>query len=60
MMYFAYKDILRWLSGKESACNAEDLRCGFNPWIWKILWSRKWAAYYSILAWAEEPAGCSP
>ena len=26
LMYFAYKDVLRWLSGKESTCNAEDPR----------------------------------
>ena len=26
LMYFAYKDALRWLSGKESTCNAEDPR----------------------------------
>ena len=25
--------------GKESACNAGDR---FNPWVWKIHWSRKW------------------
>ena len=30
----------RWLSGKESACQCR--RCGFNPWVWKIPWSRKW------------------
>ena len=29
-----------WLSGKESACQCR--RCGFDPWIWKILWRRKW------------------
>ena len=29
----------RWLSGKESACQCR--RCGFNPWVWKIPWSRK-------------------
>ena len=29
-----------WLSGKESACQCR--RCGFNPWVWKIPWSRKW------------------
>ena len=30
----------RWCSGKESACQCR--RCGFSPWVWKILWSRKW------------------
>ena len=29
-----------WLSGKESACQCRS--CGFDPWIWKILWRRKW------------------
>ena len=26
--------------GKESACNAD--RCGFAPWVAKILWRRAW------------------
>ena len=30
----------RWHSGKESAC--QHGRCGFDPWIRKILWRRKW------------------
>ena len=30
-------------SGKESACQCRRCRrCGFNPWVKKILWSRKW------------------
>ena len=30
-------------SGKEPACHAGDLkRCGFNPWVRKIPWSRAW------------------
>ena len=33
----------RWLSGKESACRCRrPKRQGFNPWVGKILWSRKW------------------
>ena len=33
----------RWLSGKESACQCRrHRRCGFNPWVTKILWRRKW------------------
>ena len=33
----------RWLSGKESACKAEDAaNSGFNPWVRKIPWERKW------------------
>ena len=30
----------RWLSGKESACQAR--RCRFSPWVRKILCRRKW------------------
>ena len=29
-----------WLSGKESACQGR--RCGFDPWVGKIPWRRKW------------------
>ena len=29
-----------WLSGKETACQCR--RHGFDPWVGKILWSRKW------------------
>ena len=29
-----------WLSSKESACQCR--RCGFNPWVRKISWRRKW------------------
>ena len=29
-----------WLSGKESTCQYR--RHGFNPWVGKILWRRKW------------------
>ena len=32
--------LLRWLSGKESACQCS--WHGFNPWIRKIPWRRKW------------------
>ena len=30
----------RWVSGKESACQCRRHR--FDPWVEKILWSRKW------------------
>ena len=31
-----------WLSGKESACQCRRYkRCGFDPWVRKILWKRK-------------------
>ena len=29
-----------WLSGKESACQCR--RCGFNPWVRKMPWRKKW------------------
>ena len=29
-----------WLSGKEPACQCR--RCGFNPWVGKFPWIRKW------------------
>ena len=32
--------LLRWLSGKESACQCR--RCEFDPWVGKIIWRRKW------------------
>ena len=32
-----------WLSGKESACQGRRRRTeGFNPWVGKIPWRRKW------------------
>ena len=30
----------RWHSGKESACQCR--RPGFDPWVGKISWKRKW------------------
>ena len=29
-----------WLSGKEPTCQCR--RPGFDPWVGKIAWSRKW------------------
>ena len=29
-----------WLSGKEATCQCR--RCGFDPWVGKIPWQRKW------------------
>ena len=32
-----------WLSGKESTCQCRrQKRPGFNPWVGKIPWGRKW------------------
>ena len=36
-------DFPRWCSGEESACQCRRCkRLGFNPWVGKIPWSRKW------------------
>ena len=33
----------RWLCGKDPSCQGRrHERCGFNPWVRKIPWSRKW------------------
>ena len=53
---------LRWLSGKESACQQRRLkRCRFNPWVEKMPWRRKWQPAPVCLAWeipwTEEPGG---
>ena len=44
-------------SGKESACQSRI--CRFNPWVWKILWNRKWqpTPVFFVLKspWTEEP-----
>ena len=33
----------RWCSCREFACQCRrHRRCGFNPWVRKILWRRKW------------------
>ena len=36
---FTYKGLPWWLSGKEFAGQC---RCGFDPWIGKIPWRRRW------------------
>ena len=33
-------DFLLWLSGKESTCQCS--RLGFDPWVRKVPWRRKW------------------
>ena len=33
----------RWLSSKEATCPCRGCKsCGFDPWVWKIPWRRKW------------------
>ena len=34
------KGLLRWCSGTESTCKCR--RCGFDPWVRKVPWRRKW------------------
>ena len=35
--------VASFLGGKESACQGRrHKRCGFDPWVRKIPWSRKW------------------
>jgi len=34
------RERIRWLSGKESGCQCK--RHGFDPWVGKIPWGRKW------------------
>ena len=48
--------------GKESACQCRSRKgCGFDPWIGKIPWRRKWQPTAVFLAWkipqTEEPGG---
>ena len=41
----------RWRGGKESACQCRrPKRCGFNPWIRKLPWRRKWQCHFLSLA----------
>ena len=41
--YRNLKKLPRWLSGEESPCQfRRHKRCGFNPWVRKIPWGRKW------------------
>ena len=40
----------RWCSGKESTCQCRRLkRCGFDLWVGKISWRRKWQPTHSHL-----------
>ena len=50
--------LLRWLSSKESACQCR--RRGFNPWVRKIPWRRKWQPTLGFLpgkSHRQEPGG---
>ena len=55
-------EVPRWLSGKESSGQCRIYRrLGFDPWVGKIPWSRKWQPHSSIFAWeipwTEKPGG---
>ena len=54
---YVHKGLHRWLSGKESACQCR--RCGFDPWVGKIPWRKKWQPTPVFLLgkipWTEEP-----
>ena len=57
---FLHCGLPRWCSGKQSACHSRRLqRHGFDPWLWKIPWSRKWQPTPVFLPgespWTEEP-----
>ena len=40
-----YFGLAMWLSGKEFMCQCR--RQGFDPWVRKIPWRRKWELQYS-------------
>ena len=50
------------VSGKESVCQCR--RCGFDPWVGKIPWRRKWQPMPVFLPGESHRqrslAGCSP
>jgi len=46
-------------SGKQSVCQGRRCNsCGFDPWVGKILWSRKWQSapvlFLGKIPWTEE------
>ena len=49
--------LLRWLSGKKPAC--QHSKCGFDPWVRKISWRRKWqpTPVFLLQRSQEEPGG---
>ena len=43
IQFYIYGRLPRWLSGKESTCQCRRCkRCGFDPWVGKVPWRRKW------------------
>ena len=42
-MFFRQDELPQWFRGKKSSCNAGDTgRHGFNLWLRKMPWRRKW------------------
>ena len=58
--------VSQWLSSKEPACQCRrHKRCGFDPWVGKILWRRAWSSTPGSLPGesvprTEEPGGLQP
>ena len=54
--------VAQWLKKKKSSCQCR--RYGFNPWVGKIPWRRKWQSTPVFLPekshWWGNLAGCSP
>ena len=47
-----YNRLSRWLTGKGYACQCRRYRIfGFNPWVGKITWRRKWQPTLVFLPW---------
>ena len=46
---------------KNTIADAEDVRCGFDPWVRKIPWRRAWQPTPVVSPgespWTEEPGG---
>ena len=40
LVSYGFCGLPRWLKGKESTCQCK--RLGFDPWVWKVPWRRKW------------------
>ena len=62
MLISAYSGLPRWNSSKESPCQCRGRkRHGFDPWVRKIPWKRKWQPILIFLPgkipWTEEPGG---
>ena len=54
--------LTRWLGDKESTCQSRKHKsCGFDPWVRKTPWRRKWQPTLVFLPgespWTEEPGG---